>query len=79
MVFTCNQDELRGSVNLRIYRALLLKNNLTMYMSKEIRHDVYTQAEYAKKIGVSRARVNQMTKNGELKTLTINGATLIKV
>ena len=48
-------------------------------MSKEIRHDVYTQAEYAKKIGVSRARVNQMTKNGELKTLTINGATLIKV
>jgi len=47
-------------------------------MSKEIRHDIYTQAEYAKKIGVSRARVNQMVKNGELKTLTINGATLIK-
>ncbi len=47
--------------------------------SKEIRYDIYTQAEYAKKIGVSRARVNQMAKNGELKTLTINGATLIKV
>ena len=48
-------------------------------MRKEIRYDVYTQAEYAKKIGVSRARVKQMAKNGELKTLTINGATLIKV
>ena len=48
-------------------------------MSKEIRHDVYTQAEYAKKIGVSRARVNQITKNKKLKTLTINRATLLKV
>ena len=48
-------------------------------MKKEYRQDVYTQAEYAKKIGVSRARVNQMINEGQLHTLTIQGATLIKV
>jgi len=48
-------------------------------MTKEIRKDLYTQAEYAKKIKVSRARVNQMVKAGELKTLLVNGAILIKV
>jgi excisionase family DNA binding protein len=48
-------------------------------MTKEIRKDVYTQSEYAKYIGVTRARVNQMIKEGELKILKVNGATLIKV
>lgn len=48
-------------------------------MTKEIRKDLYTQSEYAKKIGLSRGRVNQMVKAGELKTVTVNGATLIKV
>jgi DNA-binding XRE family transcriptional regulator len=48
-------------------------------MTKEIRKDVYTQSEYAKYIGVTRARVNQMIKEGVVKTLTVNGATLIKV
>lgn len=48
-------------------------------MIKELRKDLYTQAEYAKKIGLSAARVNQMIKNGQLKTVTINGATLVKV
>lgn len=48
-------------------------------MTKEIRKDLFTQSEYAKKIGVSRARVNQMVKAGELKTVLVNGATLIKV
>lgn len=48
-------------------------------MTKEIRKDIYTQSEYAKLIGITRARVNQMVKAGELKTLTVNGATLIKV
>jgi len=48
-------------------------------MTKEIRTDLYTQAEYAKKIGLTRGRVNQMVKAGELKTVTVNGATLIKV
>jgi DNA-binding XRE family transcriptional regulator len=45
----------------------------------EIRKDLYTQAEYAKKIGVSRARVNQMVKEKVLKIVVIKGATLIKV
>lgn len=48
-------------------------------MTKEIRKDIYTQAEYAKHMGVSRARVNQMIKEGSLKTLTVKGATLIKL
>ena len=48
-------------------------------MSKEIRKDLYTQSEYAKRIGVSRARVNQMVKSGELKTVTVNGGILIKI
>ncbi len=48
-------------------------------MTKEIRQDIYTQSEYAKVLGITRARVNQMVKAGELKTLTVKGATLIKV
>ncbi len=48
-------------------------------MTKEIRRDIYTQSEYAKLIGVTRARVNQMIKEGNIKTLKINGATLVKV
>jgi hypothetical protein len=47
--------------------------------TKEIRQDLYTQTEYAKIIGKSTARVNQMIKNGDLKTVKINGAILIKV
>lgn len=48
-------------------------------MQREIRQDLYTQAEYALKIGKTRARVNQMIKEGLLKTVTINGAILIKI
>ena len=48
-------------------------------MTKEIRKDLYTQAEYAKHIGFSRARVNQMINEGKLDTLHVNGAVLIKV
>jgi DNA-binding XRE family transcriptional regulator len=50
-------------------------------MSKEIRKDLYTQSEYAKKMGVSRARINQMIKSesNDLKTVQINGAVLIKL
>jgi len=48
-------------------------------MAKEIRKDLYTQSNYAKKIGVTRARVNQMVKAGELKTVSVNGGILIKV
>jgi len=48
-------------------------------MAKEIRKDLYTQSNYAKKIGVTRARVNQMVKAGELKTVSVNGGILIKI
>lgn len=48
-------------------------------MKKEIRHDLMTQAEYAKKVGKTRAWVNQKVKAGELNTLTIKGAVLIKI
>ena len=51
----------------------------TCIMIKEIRKDLYTQSEYAKKIGLTRGRVNQMVKAGALKTVTVNGATLIKI
>jgi len=47
-------------------------------MTKEVRKDLYTQTEYAKKIGVTRARVNQMIKEQVLKIVVVNGATLIK-
>lgn len=48
-------------------------------MAKEIRQDLYTQSEYAKLKGISRARVNQLVKAGDLQTLSVKGATLIKV
>lgn len=48
-------------------------------MTKEIRKDLYTQSEYAKKIGVTRSRVNQMIKENVLKIVVVNGATLIKL
>mgnify|MGYP001774056715 CR=1 FL=1 len=48
-------------------------------MLKEIRKDIFTQAEYAKKVGKSRAWVNQQIKSGNLKTLTVNGAVLVKI
>lgn len=45
---------------------------------REIRKDLYTQAEYARKIGKDRARINQMINEGLLKVVEINGAKLIK-
>lgn len=48
-------------------------------MVKEIRKDVYTQSEYAKLVGKTRAWVNQQIKLGNIKTLHINGAVLVKV
>jgi predicted transcriptional regulator len=47
-------------------------------MIKEIRKDLYTQSEYAKLLGVTRARVNQMIKSEQLNTVTVNGTILIK-
>lgn len=48
-------------------------------MKKEIRNDLMTQSEYAKTKGLTRQRVNQMVKAGELNTLTVKGAVLIKI
>ena len=50
-----------------------------MSKTKEIRIDLYTQSEYAKLVKLTRARINQMVKAGELKTVAVQGATLIKV
>lgn len=48
-------------------------------MKKEIRKDLYTQSEYAKKVGLSPARVSQLVKAGELNVVHVNGGVLIKV
>lgn len=45
---------------------------------KEIRTDLYTQTEYAKKIGKSVPYVNKLIKENKVNTVTVNGATLIK-
>jgi hypothetical protein len=41
------------------------------------RTKLITQAKYAKLIGLSRQRVNQMVKNKEVNTIVIKGAILI--
>jgi len=38
---------------------------------------LFTQSEYAKKVGVSRARVNHMVRDNLLKVIEIKGAKLI--
>ena len=45
---------------------------------KEIRKDLYTQTEYAKKTWYTKARINQMVKNGDLPTVHVNGTVLVK-
>lgn len=45
----------------------------------EIRQDLYTQAEWAKRVGKTRAWVNQQVKEGKIKSLRINGTVLVKV
>ena len=41
------------------------------------RSKLYTQAEYARKVGLTRARINQKIKSGELKSVKINGLTMV--
>ena len=41
------------------------------------RTKLYTQVEYAKKVGLSEARISQKVKSKEIKTIEINGGTLI--
>lgn len=49
-------------------------------MEKKLKIDqtkLITQSEYAKLKGLSRARINQLVKANEVKTINIKGATLI--
>jgi hypothetical protein len=41
------------------------------------RTKLYTQKEYASKVGLSEARISQKVKAKEIKTIEINGGTLI--
>ena len=41
------------------------------------RTKLYTQVEYAKKVGLSEARISPKVKSKEIKTIEINGGTLI--
>ena len=66
-------------LNSDLVRYLFCKTTKQCKMIKEIRQDLYTQSEYAKLKGITRARVNQLVKAGDLQTLTVQGATLIKV
>ena len=66
-------------MNSDFVRYFYTKTTKQRKMIKEIRQDLYTQSEYAKLKGITRARVNQLVKSGDLQTLTVRGATLIKV
>lgn len=48
-------------------------------VKKEIRKDIVTQTEYAKMIGKSTAWVSRLVKQNRVSTLTVKGATLIKL
>lgn len=43
------------------------------------RTKLFTQAEYARMIGVTKGRVNQMITEGKLKTVDVNGGKLIHI
>lgn len=44
----------------------------------EVRRDLYTKTAYAKKMGESIQVVNYWIKTGKIKTLLVNGTTLVK-
>lgn len=48
-------------------------------IKKEIRQDLFTQTEYAKKIGKSVAWVNRLIKENKINTVAVNGTVLIKL
>jgi predicted XRE-type DNA-binding protein len=52
---------------------------LCMEVLKIDRTKLYTQSEYAKKIGVSRARVNHMIRDNLLNVVEIKGAKLVYI
>lgn len=48
-------------------------------VKKEIRQDLFTQTEYAKRIGKSVSWVNRLISEQKVNTVTVNGAVLIKL
>lgn len=48
-------------------------------ITHEVMGDVYTQAEYAKLIGVSNQLIAHRVKNRLVNTIEINGTTLIRL
>lgn len=51
---------------------------MSIATKKEFRKDLFTQTEYAKKIGKSVAWVNRLISEQKVNTVTVNGAVLIK-
>jgi len=45
----------------------------------EIRKDLYTKNEYAKKVGLSPSYIGRLVREKKLSVVVINGAELIKV
>ena len=54
-----------------------LTDNKILEPLKVDRTKLYTQKEYANKVGLSEARISQKVKAKEIKTIDINGGTLI--
>ena len=53
------------------------QNTAILEPLKVDRTKLYTQKEYATKVGLSEGRISQKVKSGEIKTIKINGGTLI--
>lgn len=68
----------------KVKQSVIDKRKFTM--SKKIKitflpeklNNIYTQNEYAKKLGVTKSLINQLVKKGRLNLLIVNGAILIK-
>jgi group I intron endonuclease len=69
-----------------ISQASIQKRTLTM-MSKEknkkyvseFKLNLYTQAEYSRKVNLTKSRINQLVKNNKLDIVIITGGILIKI
>jgi len=48
-------------------------------MTKEIRKDLFTASEYARKVGLTPQAIKKKMDVGELKVVVINGAKLVKL
>lgn len=48
-------------------------------MKQTINKSLYTKTEYSRKFNISRPTIDKLIKSGMIKTILINGSTLIKV